>query len=401
MLTRVFKAFRYPNFRLMWCGACTSSIGTWMQKAAQAWIVLQISNSPFLLGLDAFLGELPVVALALIGGVAADRRDRRHLLLISQFVQMSCAIILAFLLAFDAVRVEYILCLSFISGVGQAFGAPAYQALLPSLVRIEDLSNAIAMNSIQFNVARVVGPAVGALVLSQLGATWCFALNAASFLAVIAALLMVHVDYVPAPTKEPMLHSMREGLRYVQRRSAMPSLIGVSFAITTLGVPLVVFLPVFARDVLARGPNTYMMLMSTYGAGSVLGALVVAASGHLNAKGRHALLFLGGLGAMMSAFAFSRSLGGSLFFLFVAGACLVGALSLVSTLVQELTEDKLRGRVMSVYNVAFRGGAPLGNLATGAIAPYITAPGALALNGALLFFVAAYLIFVQRRVVAL
>lgn len=401
MLTRVFKAFQYRNFRLMWLGACTSSIGTWMQKAAQAWLVLQISNSPFLLGLDAFLGELPVVALALVGGVVADRRDRRHLLLISQFIQMSCAITLAFLVAFDAVQVWQVLCLSFISGVGQAFGAPAYQALLPSLVQIEDVSNAIAMNSIQFNVARVVGPAVGAAVLTQLGAAWCFALNGASFLAVIAALFLVQAAYVPARTKEPVLESMREGIRYVRRRSAMPSLIGLSFAITMLGVPLVVFLPVFARDILARGPNTYMMLMSIYGAGSVGGALVVAASGHSTSKGRHALLFLGGLGAMMSAFAFSRTLVGSGVFLFAAGACLVGALSLVSTLVQELTEDKLRGRVMSVYNVAFRGGMPLGSLATGAIAPYITAPGALALNGALLFFVAAYLAFVQRRVAAL
>jgi len=385
----------------MWFGACTSSVGTWMQRAAQAWLVLQLSNSPFLLGLDAFLGELPVVALALLGGVAADRRDRRHLLLVSQIVQMSCAITLALLLAFQALRVWHILCLSFVSGLGQAFGAPAYQALLPSLVPIEHLSNAIAMNSIQFNLARVVGPALGALVLTELGAAWCFGLNGASFLAVIAALLLVEVSFVPARSKEPVLESMREGIRYVRQRPGMLSLIGLAFAITMLGVPLVVFLPVFARDVFARGPSTYMLLMSIFGAGSIVGALAVAATGHLRTKGRHALLFLGGLGVMMSAFAFSRTLAASCVFLFAAGACLVGALSLVSTLVQELTEDKLRGRVMSVYNVAFRGGMPLGSLATGALAPYLSAPGALAINGALLLFVAAYLIFVQRRVAAL
>jgi MFS family permease len=401
LLTRVFRAFRHRDFRLMWCGAFTSSVGTWMQKLAQAWLVLQLSNSAFLLGLDAFLGEAPVVLFSLIGGAVADRRDRRHLLLASQIVQMSCAVLLALLFAFRAVQVWHILCLSFMAGLGQAFGGPAYQALLPSLVKMEDLSNAIAMNSIQFNLARVIGPVLGGLALTRLGAAWCFGLNAASFLAVILALLTVRVAFVPSAPKDTLVASMKQGLKFVRSHRTMPSLVGLAFAMTMLGVPLVIFLPVIAKDVYRQGAGTYTLLLSVYGSGSIAGALGVAALGHLKAKGRTALLFLINLGLAMAAFAISRHLLLSCVFLFVAGACLVGVLSLVSSLVQEVTDDYMRGRVMSVLNLAFRGGMPVGSLATGALVPYITAPAALAVNGVLLFGLGAYLIGVQKRIAAL
>ena len=385
----------------MWFGACTSSIGTWMQKLAQAWLVLQISDSAFLLGLDAFLGEVPIVLFSLIGGVVADRRDRRHLLLLSQVIQMSSAVLLALLFAFGVVEVWHILCLSFVTGLGQAFGAPAYQALLPSLVKMEDLSNAIAMNSIQFNLARVIGPVLGGLALTKLGAAWCFGLNATSFLAVIVALLSVRVTFVPSGTKDTMMTSMKQGLKFVRLHPAMPSLVGLAFAMTMLGVPLVIFLPVIAKNVFHEGASTYTLLLSVYGAGSIAGALAVAALGYVKTKGRLALLSLVCLGLSMSAFSLSRELWLSCVFLFVAGACLVAVLSLVSSLVQEITDDYMRGRVMSVFNVAFRGGAPVGSLATGALVPYVTAPVAMALNGVLLFALAIYLIAVQKRVAAL
>ncbi len=189
MLRRIFTAFEYRDFRLMWAGACTSSIGTWMQKLAQSWLVLQLSGSAFMLGLDVFLGEIPIFLLALVAGVAADRIDRRRLLIYSQLVQMTCAFTLAWLFALGAVQVWHILSLSFVVGIAQAFGAPAYQSLLPSLVPREHLPNAIAMNSIQFNLARVVGPALGGLALAKLGASWCFGLNGVSYIAVIISLL--------------------------------------------------------------------------------------------------------------------------------------------------------------------------------------------------------------------
>jgi predicted MFS family arabinose efflux permease len=288
-----------------------------------------------------------------------------------------------------------------VAGLGQAFGAPAYQALLPSLVKVEDLSNAIAMNSIQFNLARVIGPVLGGVALVKLGAVWCFGLNAASFLAVIAALVSVKAGFIPARTKDTLMTSMKQGLKFVRGHPAMPSLVALAFAMTMLGVPLVVFLPVIAKNVFHQGSGTYTLLLSIYGAGSIAGALAVASLGYVKAKGRIALVFLVCLGGSMSAFALSRELWLSCVFLFVSGACLVAVFSLFSSLVQEITGDHMRGRVMSVYNIALRGSMPVGSLVTGALVPYITAPVALALNGALLFGLAVYLIAVQKRVAEL
>jgi predicted MFS family arabinose efflux permease len=401
LLGRIFKAFHYRDFRLMWAGACTSSIGTWMQKLAQSWLVFELSDSAFYLGLDAFLGEVPILLFSLIGGVAADRRDRRHLLLGSQFVQMSCAFLLAALAGLGLVRVWHILALSFIVGLAQAFGGPAYQALLPSLVKIEDLSNAIALNSIQFNLARVIGPVLGGIALTRLGAEWCFTLNGLSFLAVIVSLLSIRVRYVPGKSNETLLASLTQGLKFVRYRAAMPALIGLAFAMTMLGVPLAVFLPVFARDVFGGGASTFTLLLSTYGVGSIAGALLVAGLGNIKTKGKAALAFLIALGGAMLVFSLSGGLVVACAFLFVAGACLVGVFSLISSLVQEITGDAMRGRVMSVYNVAFRGGMPVGSLVTGALVPHITAPVAMAVNGVLLSALGAYYLLVQRRVAAL
>lgn len=397
----MFTAFRYRDFRLLWLGACTSSVGTWMQKLAQAWLVLQLSNSPFLLGLDAFLGEVPILLFSLVGGVAADRRDRRRLLLASQFVQMGCAFLLAFLISLNVAKVWHILCLSFVTGLAQAFGGPAYQALLPSLVSVENVANAIAMNSIQFNLARVIGPVLGGIALTRLGAAWCFAVNGVSFLAVVVSLLSIRLRHVPAASKESVLESMKTGLRFVRRDKAMPSLVALAFAMTMLGVPLIVFLPVFARDVFHAGASVYTILLATYGAGSITGALAIAALGRARGKGRVALGFLVGLAAAMAAFSGSSVLGVSCVWLFITGACLVGVLSLVSSLVQEITSDGMRGRVMSVYNVAFRGGMPVGSLVTGALAPRLTAPVVIGANALLLFALGVYMLAVQRRVAAL
>jgi predicted MFS family arabinose efflux permease len=401
LLTRVFRAFQYRDFRLLWAGACTSSIGTWMQKLAQSWLVLQISNSPFMLGLDAFLGEIPILLFSLLGGVAADRRDRRHMLLASQVVQMSCAFLLATLVALRVVQVWHILCLSFVVGLAQAFGGPAYQALIPSLVSIENISNAIALNSIQFNLARVIGPVLGGIALTKLGASWCFALNGASFVAVILSLLAIRLPFTPGAASASVLTSLGQGLDFVRRHPVMPSLVALAFAMTMLGVPLIVFLPVFARDVFRQGPGTYTLLLSTYGAGAIAGALTVAALGDVKHKGRIALGFLVSLGAAMAAFSLSGLLPLSCVFLFFAGASLVSVLSLVSSLVQEIAADAMRGRVMSVYNVAFRGGMPVGSLITGSLVPHFTAPVVLAVNGALLSVLGIYLLAARKRLVSM
>ncbi len=401
MLSRVFKAFQYREFRLMWFGACTSSVGTWMQKVAQSWLVLQISGSPFLLGLDAFLGDIPIFLFSLVGGVVADRMDRRRLLLASQVVQMTCAFVLAVLAATGAVRVPHILTLSFIVGLAQAFGGPAYLALIPSLVRREDLSNAIALNSIQFNLARVIGPVLGGLALTGLGAAWCFTLNGVSFIAVIISLLLVHIEFIPKWTSESVLASIKEGVAFIRRQGSMEALIMLAFLMTSLGIPMITFLPVFAQSVFHRGPQTFTTLLALSGAGSVLGALIVAGLGNVRRKGFVMLHMLMVLGFSIAGFALSRSLAASGVLVLLGGVALIAVFSLVSSLVLLITTNEMRGRVMSIYNVAFRGGMPIGSLVTGWLIPRFTAPAVVAVNGLALVIVGAYFLLVQRRVAAL
>ena len=385
----------------MWTGACVSTIGTWMQTTAQAWLVYDLTRSSFFLGLDAFLAQVPIILFSLVGGVIADRMDRKNLLLISQFVQMSTAFILTALVYTKHVQVWHILCLSFVVGMAQAFGGPAYQALLPSLVGKEDIQNAIAMNSIQFNLARVIGPTIGGIALVKAGAEWCFGLNGLSFLAVIASLYTINVNYVPAKSREPILDSMREGIKFIRNKPGMDSLIVLAFGMTLLAIPLLTFLPVFAREVLHGGPSTFTQLLAFSGAGSVCGGLVVAWAGQIKGQGRTALMVMIGLGGVILAFSMSTYLPLSLALIFLSGGSMMVAMSMVSSLVQHVASDEMRGRVMSVYNVAFRGGMPVGSLLLGRMIPIFTAPVTMAVTGCLLAVLGLYFLLVHRRVAEL
>ena len=385
----------------MWMGACASSIGTWMQEMAQSWLVLQLSNSPFLLGLNAFLNGLPIFLFSLVGGVVADRIERRKVLLISQLIQMSCAFLLTLLIATHLIQVWHILISSFVTGLAQAFGGPAYQALIPSLVDKEDMPNAIALQSIQFNVARVIGPVVGGITMAQLGNVWCFGLNGLSFLAPIISLLTLKARFYPAKTKESILQGMKQGISFIHGQSAMVSLMLLAFCMTALGVPMMTFLPVFVKNVFRQGPTTLTLFLSMQGAGSILGALTMASLGNVKRKGRIALILLTCLGIGIAGFAASTNLWLSCVMLFITGASLISVFALVNSLVQLITTNEMRGRVMSVYNFAFRGGMPMGNLLTGWLVPIFTAPAVLAVNGLILMVVALYFLAVQRRVAAL
>src|SRR5437870_13826584 len=232
-----------------------------MHEVAQSWLVLQISGSAFWLGLDAFLGDIPIFLFSLVGGVIADRMSRRRLLLASQLVQMSCAFSLALLILLGIVQVWHILVLSFIVGTAQSFGGPAYSALVPTLVDKEDLPNAIALNSIQFNLARVIGPVLGGIALTNLGASWCFGLNGASFIAVIVCLYLLRVRFVPEKSRGSILASMKEGFGFIRRQGAMEALIVLAFCMTALGIPTITFLPVFAKDIFHGGPTTFTLLL--------------------------------------------------------------------------------------------------------------------------------------------
>ena len=381
----------------MWAGACTSSIGTWMQKLAQSWLVLQLSGSAFMLGLDVFLGEIPIFMLALVAGVAADRIDRRRLLIYSQLVQMTCAFTLAWLFALGAVQVWHILSLSFVVGIAQAFGAPAYQSLLPSLVPREHLPNAIAMNSIQFNLARVVGPALGGLALAKLGAAWCFGLNGVSYIAVIISLLMISTTFIPSRTKESVGESMKQGLRFINKQAGIKTLIVVSFACTSLGISIVTFLPVFAKDVYRGDEATYTILLTTEAAGAIVGALLVAFRGKKVHLWREAMISLVGLGACMTAFAVVPTMTLGLIFLFFGGMALISCFAMLSSLIQFVATDEMRGRVMSIYNIAFRGGMPIGSLITGKLVEDYAARPVIAGEGVILVFIGLALLVFSRR----
>ncbi len=401
MFRRVFKAFQYRDFRLMWFGACTSSIGTWMQIVAQGWLIYRLSHSPFLLALDQFLGGLPIFLFSLIGGVVADRMERRKVLLGSQYVQMGTATILTVLVATGRVHVWEILCLSFISGLAQAFGGPAYQALIPTLVEKEDMPNAIALNSIQFNVAVMVGPALAGIALAKLGEQWCFGLNALSFLAPIISLTVITTRFLPVKTTESMLTSLKEGIKFTRKQSSMEALIVLAFCMTALAMPMRTYIPVFVKDIFRRGPETYGNLLSLMGLGSIVGSLAIASAGNMRRKGLVALTALLCLGGGISVFALSKSLPLSGGVLVLVGAAMMAVFATVSSLVQLITTNEMRGRVMSVYNFAFRGGMPMGNLLSGWLVPAFTAPVVLSANGFLLILVALYFLFIQRRLAAL
>jgi MFS family permease len=388
---RVTAALAYRDFRLLWFGALVSSIGTWMQKVAQAWLIVTLtgSASAFFLGLDSFVGELPILLFTLIGGVVADRQNRRHLLLISQCVQMTAAFTLAVLVFTGSVRIWLILTLSFITGVAQAFGGPAYQSLIPSLIPKEHLPNAIALNSIQFNLARVIGPLVAGAALTAFGMVACFGLNGVSFLFVIAAIVALHVSHVPTAAVASISDQLKGGLRYVRDQPQLVTLTVLGFISAFLGLPLLTFLPVIAKDVFQQDVALYTRFMTLAGAGAVLGALTVAWVGKHRHMGLMLLVMQALLGLVAVAFSLSKVIWLSQLLLFAGGALLVTCFALTTSLVQLLAPHELRGRVVSIYMVAFRGGSPLGGLVSGWLVTMVgSAPYVLALNGGLLTIVA-------------
>ncbi len=390
---RIAIALTYRNFRLLWMGALTSSIGTWMQKVAQAWLIVAMTGpgSAFFLGLDSFLGESPLLLFTMLGGVLADRRDRRHMILMSQIIQMLVALALAVLIYTRRIHIAHVLALSFIAGCARAFGGPAYQSLIPTLVGKKDLPNAIALNSIQFNLAQVIGPFVAGAALAAFGMVACFGLNSISFLFVIAAILALRGVQVPPRAAGSLVAQLRGGLRFVRSSSNFITVMGLGFSVAFLGAPLLTFLPVFTRDVFHRNVGFYTQLMTFSGAGAVIGALFVAWLGRYKHMGRILLILLALFGTIIVGFGLSRRICLSALFLFTGGALFVMCSSLTTSLAQLLAPPEFRGRVLSIYLVAFLGGSPLGGLTSGWLVTRIgSAPVMLAINGTVLTLVALY-----------
>jgi MFS family permease len=383
----MFRALSHRNYRLFWIGAFLSNIGTWMQAVAQGWLVLQLTNSPFWLGLDAFMATAPGFVLTLLGGVFADLIDRRRLLLYTQVVAGIAALALAALVATNVVNRWMVLGFSFVTGCCMALASPSYLAMTYDLVGREDLANAIAMNSTQFQLSRVIGPALAGVAFRLFGLAGCFFANGLSFIAVVAALWMVRPEH---PTKTAT-HSIKdrrrvwrelvEGLRYVRNRPRVSSLLLLAAVNSLFGAPYFSMVPIYARDIFHLGETGLALLMGIAGVGAFLGALLVAYLGDFRRKG---WFVLGGsivFGLCITGFALSSRLTLSLMFLFGLGFALVVSVSITNTLLQKLVTDQMRGRVMSMFILSFMGTMPIGNIVAGTASNHFGPQYTLAVGG--------------------
>jgi len=392
---RVAVALTHRNYRLLWFAALGSTIGTWMQQYAQGLLVFELTKSSFYLGLDGALAQLPILLFMLIGGVVADRYDRRKLLTGSQYVQAFSAFTLALLVMTGHIAIWHVLMMSFITGCGQAFGGPAYQSLVPTLVPREHLPNAIALNSTQFNLSRVLGPLMGTGVLLSLGTAACFGINGVSYFLVVFALASLHVPPHPPSTPgqhKPILQDLGTGLNYVKNSRVTMTLTILVALSTFLAMPFFTLLPAFANSAFAEGVGTAATRLATLqacqGFGAIVGALTIGAAGRFKGMGRTLLMLQAALGLFVLTFSLVHFWWLNCAIIFVIGILSMAVFSISFSIVQLAVPDDLRGRVISVYMVALRGGGPLGGLVTGGVADAITAPRALALNGALLSVIA-------------
>jgi MFS family permease len=397
---RLAGALTHRNFRLLWFAALGSTIGTWMQKYAQGLLVYDLTQSKFYLCLDDCLSQLPILLFMLIGGVVADRHDRRWLLSASQYTQAFSAFALAIMVWTGHAHVAFIFALSFISGCGQAFGGPAYQALIPSLVPKRDLSNAIALNATQFNLSRVLGPGAGAAVLATIGTAWCFAFNGFSFFIVVLALAALQVPaHVPSTKRASIGTELRDGLHYVRDSRMLLTLTLLVTVSTFLAMPILTMLPAFAAEALTgwgTSQTRLSLLMAAQGLGAIIGALMIGAVGDKRHFGRLLIGVQIGLGLLIAGFALSTSMPLSLVLIFLGGILFMASFSISFSLLQMTVPDDLRGRVVSIYMVALRGGGPIGGLVAGALADYFSASSVMAVNGFLLAGIAGSLVIFRR-----
>jgi MFS family permease len=372
-----------------------------MQKVAQGWLIVTMtgSNSAVFLGWDNFLGEAPLLLFATLGGVLADRRDRRHMILMSQIIQMFVALTLAWLIYTTRLHVAHVLGLSLIAGCVRAFGGPAYQSLIPMLVGKEHLANAIALNAIQFNLAQLVGPFIAGAALATFGMVACFGLNAISFLFVISAILALRDVHVPPLATESVVAQLKGGLHYVRRSPNMALVLALGFACAFLGTPLFTFLPLIIKDVFHRDVGFYTELMACSGAGALMGALFVAWLGKTKHMGRLLTILLTLFGAIIAVFGLVRTTYLSGLILFIGGSLFVMCASIAMSLVQLLAPQEFRGRVVSMHLVSSLGGSSLGVLTSGWLSTRVgSLPVILVINGLLLTLVGLYCLATTTRI---
>ena len=381
-LPATLRALRYRNFQLFFSGQLISLIGTWMQNVAQAWLVYRLTGSAVLLGSVSFAGQIPVFLMSPLGGIVADRFRRHRVVIATQAASMLLALALAALTLTGLVRIWHIFVLSALLGVVNSFDIPARQAFIVDMVGREDLINAIALNSSMFNASRVVGPAVAGILVASVGEGWCFFANGASYLAVIAGLLFMKVELHKA-VKQPgsPLADVIEGFRFVMRGTPIHHLMILLGILSVTGMPFAVLMPIFADQILHGGARGLGVLMGASGVGALAGALLLASRQSVRGLGRWVAISAAAFGASLIAFAISRSFWLSCALLLPAGFAMMVEMGSSNTLIQTMSPDHLRGRVMSVYSMMFMGMAPIGALLAGVAAARFGAPATVAGGG--------------------
>ncbi|MEW6272498.1 MAG: MFS transporter [Thermodesulfobacteriota bacterium] len=377
----MFRAFRSRNFALLWTGSFAANVGIWMQSVAMGWLIYDLTSSASWLGRVGFASSAPTLLLGLLGGAIIEHADRKRILCGSSLLFAACAFVLAVLTITGVVRIWMIIVISLVSGLGTAFFMPVFQALIPTLVPPEQLMNAISLNSISFNVARVVGPLIGGAVMTYAGVGWCFALNGVGFLIMLASALALDMPHRKLVAPARIGSALRAGLDYARRHPLIRALLVLCVTMSLFGFPYVVLMPALARDVLHLDADGFTLLFSAVGAGAVLGGLSLAYAGDVQHKG---LLVVGcscAFGLLLVLLANVRSFAAALAVLGAAGYAMIVCIASLNTLIQVTVADEMRARVMSMMTVSLFGLPTLGAWILGAIGDRIGITRALSLGG--------------------
>ncbi len=377
------RALRHRNYRLFFSGQSISLVGTWITRIATSWLVYRLTDSALLLGLVGFAGQIPTLLLSPIAGVIVDRRNRHRILIWTQVFSAAQSLALALFAFTGAITVGWVLVLQVLQGIINAFDTPARQAFVVQMVADKaDLPNAIALNSTMVNGSRIIGPSIGGIIIAAVGEGWCFMIDAISYVAVILSLFAMEVSNAkPQPSGESVVEELRDGFRYVAGFAPVRMALILLAIVSAMGMPYTVLMPVIASTILHGGPNTLGFLMTASGLGAVAGALYLASRRSVLGLGRVMTIATLTFGVGLVLFGLVRSLWLALVVLPFIGAGFMIEMASTNTILQTITEERLRGRVMAFYTMAFLGTAPIGSLIAGIAADRIGAPNTIVLGG--------------------